>query len=231
MKKGDSKGGQKIKDIPKIDRPREKLARVGPDALGNTELLAVILGSGTKQQNVLNVAGKILKKYGAGNLTKLSVNELKKNPGIGHTKACQLVAMFEFCRRTLSDHGEIEDNISCPQDVYDLTKEIRKLKKEHFVVLYLNAKNRVIKKETVSIGTLNASLVHPREVFEPAVGASTANIILVHNHPSGDLEPSQDDVGLTERLVGAGEIMGIEVLDHIIIGAKGFLSMKEKNFI
>jgi len=231
MKRGKSRGRLGIKDMPKIDRPREKLAKAGPDALCNTELLAVILGSGTKKQDVMNIAGKLLKKYGANNLKKLSLSELKKNDGIGRTKACQLVAMFEFCRRTLSDHGDTEDNISCPQDVYNLTKEIRKLKKEHFVVLYLNAKNWIIKKETVSIGTLNASLVHPREVFEPAVGASAANIILAHNHPSGDLEPSQDDIDLSERLIESGRIMGIEVLDHIIVSVKGFLSMKEKNLI
>jgi len=231
MKRGKSRGRLGIKDMPKIDRPREKLAKVGPDALCSTDLLAVILGSGTKQENVVNIAGKLLRKYGTENFTKLSVNELRQNPGIGHTKACQLVAMFEFCRRILSDQKDIEDSINCPRDVYNLTKEIKRLKKEHFVVLYLNAKNRVIKKETVSIGILNTSLVHPREVFEPAVAVSAANIILVHNHPSGDLEPSRDDVGLTERLISAGEIMGIEVLDHVIIGAKGFLSMKEKSFI
>jgi len=221
----------KIKDIPKVDRPREKLAKLGPDALSNTELLAIILGSGTKEQNVLRVSERILKKYGGNNLLSLSFEDLKQNSGIGHAKACQLVAAFELYKRLSPDGKGDEETINCPQDVYSFSKEIKSLRKEHFIVIYLNAKNKIIKKETISIGTLNSSLVHPREVFQPAVGESAASVILVHNHPSGDLEPSQDDLALTKRLCEAGKIMGIEVLDHIIIGTKGFLSLKERNLM
>lgn len=221
----------KIKDIPKVDRPREKLTKLGPDALSNTELLAIILGSGTKEQNVIRVSERLLKKYGGNNLLDLSFDELKQNTGIGYAKACQLVAAFELSKRLSLDRDGDEETINCPQNVYDLNKGIKNHKKEHFVVIYLNAKNRILRRETVSIGILNSSLVHPREVFQPAVSESAASVILVHNHPSGDLEPSQDDIALTKRLTEAGKIMGIEVLDHVIIGTKGFLSMKEKNLM
>jgi DNA repair protein RadC len=223
--------GSKIRDLPRVDRPREKLIELGREALSNTELLAIIIGSGTKEENAISIARRLLKKYGNRNLVGLSREELAKNPGIGKVRSCQLVAAFELSGRLSGEKEEADDSIGCPQDVYNLTKSIRNLKKEHFVAVYLNAKNRMIKKETVSIGTLNSSLVHPREVFQPAVALFAASIILVHNHPSGDLEPSEEDVSLTRRLIEAGRIMGIDILDHVIIGSGGFLSMKERNLM
>jgi len=223
--------GRTLKDLPLVDRPREKLQRLGSAALNDTELLAILLGSGTKDMNVLELAGRLLKRHGGKALPKLSVDELKAIKGVGVAKACQLVACFELARRLLAKEDEGEAVIREPQDAYTLTKDLQAAKKEHFVVLYLDARNKVLKKETISIGTLTASLVHPREVFQPAVGLSAASVILVHNHPSGHTEPSQDDLALTRRLVEAGKLMGIEVLDHLIVGHKKFLSLKEAGLL
>ncbi|MFN3476453.1 MAG: RadC family protein [Candidatus Methylomirabilales bacterium] len=219
----------RVKELPKVDRPREKLRRLGPSALTNTELLALILGSGTKGANVLEVAERLLKKYGGERLVEISLTELSTNRGVGKAKASKLIACFELARRLLK--REEDEVIKGPEEVYELTKEIRTAKKEHVVALYLDARNRVLRKETISIGSLTANLVHPREVFQPAVGLSAASVILVHNHPSGDPTPSQDDLALTRRLMEAGRIMGIEVLDHVIVGAKRFLSLKEEGLL
>ncbi len=221
----------RIREIPLVDRPRERLIKHGPGALNNTELLAIILGSGTKGEGVLTVAERLLKKHGTEGLFQMGLEELMENKGLGRAKACQLVACFELTRRLLLKEEGKETVIKGPEDAYEATKEIRVLKKEHFLALYLNARNQLIKKETISIGSLNANIVHPREVFYPAVGESAASVILVHNHPSGDTEPSRDDINLTRRLVEAGRIMGIEVLDHIIVGDKRYSSLKEKGYI
>lgn len=212
-----------------MDRPREKLRRLGPSALTNTELLALILGSGTRGANVLEVAERLLKKYGGERLVEVSLTELSTNRGVGKAKASTLIACFELARRLFK--REEDEVIKGPEEVYELTKEIRTAKKEHVVALYLDARNRILKKETISIGSLTANIVHPREVFQPAVGLSAASVILVHNHPSGDPTPSQDDLALTRRLLEAGRIMGIEVLDHVIVGAKRFLSLKEEGLL
>jgi len=182
----------KIKDLPKIERPREKLIKYGPGHLTNSELLAIILRSGKKGENVVELANKILKKYKAENLPNLYLK---------------------------------------PEDVWKELKDIRDHKKEHFIIFFLDSRNQEIKREVVSIGSLNASLVHPREVFEPAVKNLAAQVILAHNHPSGDTEPSEDDLALNKRLEGAGKILGIEVVDHIIVGQKGYLSFKEKGLM
>jgi DNA repair protein RadC len=221
----------RMKDIPHVDRPRERLIKLGPDALRDSELLAVIIGSGTRGYNALRVAQKLLKKYSGQELCKATVKELQSNQGVGEARACQLTAAFEFSRRfLLQDDGETVI-IRTPSDVYKATYELRKAKKEYLLALYLNARNRLIKKEIISIGSLNANIVHPREVFEPAVAVAAASLILVHNHPSGQPDPSDDDISLTKRLVLAGEIMGIEILDHIIVGEKDFVSIKEKGLM
>lgn len=220
-----------LKEMPKVDRPRERLAQRGPSALSNTELLAILLGSGTRGANVLQVAERLLKKYGGDKLPDLSLEELSTNQGVGRAKASQLVACFELGRRLFRREEKEEAGIRGPEDVYHLTKEIQAVKKEHFVVLYLDARNRVLGKETISIGSLTANIVHPREVFQPAVAHSAAGVVLVHNHPSGDPSPSQDDLALTRRLVEASRIMGIEVLDHVIVGAKTFLSMRDEGLM
>lgn len=220
---------RKIKDLPKIERPREKLIQYGPSHLSNSELLAIILRSGKKGENVIDLANKILKKYKAENLSSLSFGELRAFPGLGPAKACEILACFELGKRLLK--GKIASLYLRPEDIWKELKDIREHKKEHFIIFYLDSRNQEIKREVISVGSLNANLVHPREVFEPAVKNLAAQIILAHNHPSGDTEPSEDDLGLNKRLVEAGKVLGIEVIDHIIIAKNGYLSFKEKGIL
>lgn len=219
----------KIKDIPRIERPREKLVKYGPGKLSNSELLAILLGTGIKGTNVIQLANKILKKFGGNKITDLSCEDLKKISGLGPVKACEIVACFELGKRLLKDKKAIL--ILSPEAVWQELKDIRDHKKEHFVVFYLDTRNQIIKKEIISIGSLNANLVHPREVFEPAVKNLAAQIIVAHNHPSGDIEPSNDDIEITKRLVESGRILGIEIIDHIIVTRNGFLSFSERKLI
>lgn len=219
----------KIKELPKIERPREKLIHYGPGRLSNSELLAILLRSGKKGENVVDLANKILKKYKAENLPNLSYDEFRNFPGLGPAKACEIVACFELGKRLLKDK---KSNLYLnPQDVWKELKDIRDNKKEHFIIFYLDTRNQEIKREIISIGSLNASLVHPREVFEPAVKHLAAQVILAHNHPSGNPEPSEDDLEINKRLVESGKILGIEVIDHIIVTKNGYLSFKEKGLI
>lgn len=220
---------QKIKDLPKIERPREKLIQYGPAHLSNSELLAIILRSGKKGENVIDLANKILKKFKAENLPEVSFDELKEFPNLGPAKACEILACFELGKRLLK--GKIAGLYLRPEDVWKELRDIRDHKKEHFIIFFLDSRNQEIKREIISVGSLNANLVHPREVFEPAVKNLAAQVILAHNHPSGDPEPSEDDLELNKRLVEAGKILGIEVIDHIIIGKAGFLSFKEKGLL
>ncbi|MCH7761159.1 DNA repair protein RadC [candidate division TA06 bacterium] len=220
----------KFRDMPRVDRPREKLKNHGVEVLTDTELLAILLSTGRKGESVLKVADRLLRRSGKKGLANVSLKELEEIPGVGLAKASKLIAAFELGRRLLLPPEE-EEVLTSPKDVYKLAREIRKAKKEHFIVFYLNTRNRVIQKETISIGNLNASIVHPREVFEPALRDSAASVILVHNHPSGDTTPSDDDIQLTRRMVKAGEIMGIEVLDHLIIGEKGYVSLKDQGLM
>jgi len=219
----------KIKDLPKIDRPREKLEKYGPEKLSDSELLAILLGTGSKGVNVVELSNKILKKFSKSGLAKANFKELKNTFGLGSAKACEIIACFELGQRLLKNKKSVL--IISPQDVFKETKDIRDNKKEHFVIFYLDTRNQEIKREIISIGTLNANLVHPREVFEPAIKNNAAQIIVAHNHPSGDTEPSEDDLIITKKLVEAGKILGIEVLDHIIVTKNTFISLKEKNLI
>lgn len=216
-----------IPGVADVDMPREKLERLGPEALRNEELLAILLRTGYEGRNVLEVARAILRKHSPGELMEMGLEALTDIKGIGRAKAAGLVATFEFSRRALDQGMGIAPSISRPVDAVGLLADIKDRRKEHFVAVFLNARNQVICREDVSVGSLNASLVHPREVFAPAVGSSAASVILAHNHPSGDVTPSREDIELTRRMVQAGEIMGIDVLDHIIVGANRFLSMKE----
>ena len=218
-----------IKNIPKIDRPREKLIQYGPEKLSNSELLALLLRSGNKDENAIEVAGKILKKFGAKELPNLNFKDLKKIPGLGPAKACEIIACFELGKRLLKDKKA--QIFLTPKEIWEELKDLRNHKKEHFVIFYLDSRNQEIKRETISIGSLNANLVHPREVFEPAVRNLTAQIILAHNHPSGDPTPSEDDLEITKRLVESGKILGIEVIDHIIVAKNDFFSFKERKLI
>ena len=216
----------KIKDLPKIDRPREKLEKYGPEKLSNPELLAILLGSGQKGINVVELSKRILSKFSGDGLSKADIKELKNTFGLGNAKACEIVACFELGRRFLQNKQSAL--LLSPRDVWEELKDIRDNKKEHFVIFFLDSRNQEIKREIISIGSLNANLVHPREVFEPAVRYLAAQIIVAHNHPSGDPEPSKDDLEVTKRLVETGKILGIDIMDHIIVAKTSHFSFKEK---
>jgi len=218
-----------IRDLARVERPREKLIHYGPARLSNRELLAIILRTGGKNENALDLAGRVIRNCKSENLPLVSYAEIRKISGIGPAKACEILACFELGRRLLK--GKVSSLFLKPEDVWKELKDIRELKKEHFVIFYLDSRNQEIKREIISVGSLNASLVHPREVFEPAVKNLAAQVILAHNHPSGNPEPSRDDLEINRRLVEAGKILGIEVIDHIIVTATGYLSFKEKNLI
>ena len=219
----------RIKDIAKENRPRERLLKHGPAVLSESELLAIILQKGTKQENVIDVSNRLISKYGLDKLSELSLKELQEINGIGPAKAMQIMALFEFNKRhNLAVKIKETVTIKKPEDVYNyFVDELKDKKKEHFYTLLLNSKNKIIKKELISVGTLDTSLVHPREIFKEAIKNSAAGIILVHNHPSGDPEPSQEDEEISERLFDAGELLNIKVLDHVIIGKDKYHSFKE----
>ncbi|MEK7103067.1 MAG: DNA repair protein RadC [Patescibacteria group bacterium] len=218
----------KIKDLQKIELPREKLEKYGPTKLSDHELLAVLLGSGIEGVNVLELSKKIIALINKIGITKITLDDLLEIKGLGPAKALQIIAVLELGKRFNNDK-KIE--VLSPDDVWKLCADIRESKKEHFVAFYLNTQNQLIEKQIISIGTLNTSLVHPREVFEPAVALHAASVIVAHNHPSGATDPSDDDRLVTKRLVEAGSLMGIEVLDHIIVTNDTFLSFKEKGII
>ncbi len=219
----------KLKDLPKIDRPREKLEKYGPEKLSNSELLAILLGTGTKGINVVELSNKILKKFSGIGLASATFRDLKSTFGLGAAKACEIVASFELGRRLLQNKQSAL--LLTPQDVWNELKDIRDNKKEHFLVFFLDSRNQEIKREVISVGTLNANLVHPREVFEPAIRHSAAQVIIAHNHPSGDPKPSTADLEITKRLTEAGKLMGIEVADHIIITKNSYISFREERLI
>ena len=222
-----------MKDVPSEDRPRERLMKIGAEALSHAELLAILLRTGTKRESAVLLASRILKECGSlRGLVDMSVEELTSIRGIGPAKAVQLRAGIELGRRLARSAGGEAPFIRKPSDAADLMmEELRYLKKEHFVCLFLNTKNQVIARETLSVGTLNASLVHPREVFRAAIKCSSASLICVHNHPSGDPTPSPEDVAMTRRLIEAGELVGIDVLDHLVIGDNRFISLKEQGYM
>ena len=211
--------------------PRERLARLGPEVLRDEELLAPILGTGYRGRNVLEVARAILEAHPATELMGMDPGCLAGLKGMGRARAAQLVAAIELVKRGLNRGLGVLPLVSGPAEVVPLLAEIKDQRREHFLCLYLNARNQVVHKEVISIGSLSASIVHPREVFRVALQHAVASIILAHNHPSGDVSPSKDDLELTRRLVKAGELMGIEVLDHLIIGAEQFLSLKEQGLM
>lgn len=219
----------KIKDLPKIDRPREKLEKYGPERLLNSELLAILLRTGSEGVNVVELANKILKKFSGVGLVKASVKELKNTFGLGAAKACEVAACFELGRRLLQNKQSAL--LLSPQDVWEQLKDIRDNKKEHFVIFFLDARNQEIKREIISVGSLNANLVHPREVFEPAVRHLAAQVIIAHNHPAGDSSPSQEDLEITKQLVEAGKLLGIEVKDHVIVSKTNLFSFKEHKLL
>ncbi len=220
-----------IHDLPITERPRERLQKLGVDALSAQEILALILGRGIAGESVMVTAQRLLSQFGnLKGIANASVEELSQVKGIGVAKASQIKAAFELANR-LEGYAEAGEKplVKTPEDVLNLVRSrLKSKKKEYFLALLLNTRNQLIKVAEISVGSLDSSIVHPREVFKEAISASAASVIFAHNHPSGDPTASEDDIKLTKRLVEAGEIVGIEVLDHIIIGDKNYLSLKRE---
>lgn len=223
----------KIMDLPENERPRERLFRYGAEVLSNSELLAIILRSGTAKENILSLSNKLLKLNGGLNgLLNLNVEQLLQIDGIGMAKAVQLVALGELTKRFGTYKSGDTYSISKPKDAAVLVmQEMKSLNKEVLKVILLNTKNVVIRIIDVSVGSLNSSIVHPREVFHSAILSHSASIIICHNHPSGDPTPSTEDINITHRLKECGKIIGIDLLDHIIIGDEIYVSLKEKGIL
>jgi len=219
-----------IKDLPIDERPRERLAHAGEGALSTTELLAIILRTGVGGESVLDMATRLISRYGGlPGLARASFAELKAEKGLGPAKTAQLKAALELGRRMLLAAPEDQFIVRSPADVAQLLiAEMAHLEQEHFRVLYLNTRNRLLGIETVYVGSLNASHIRVSEVFREAIKRNCAAIIIAHNHPSGDPTPSPEDVEVTRRLVEAGKLLDIEVLDHLIIGQQRFVSLRER---
>jgi DNA repair protein RadC len=222
-----------IKALPEEQRPRERMARVGPEALSDAELLAILLRTGWSRESALELAQRLLARpRGLRYLAQVSLEELAAVKGVGPAKAAQVKAAVELGRRLSRAAQAGRPQVRSPADVAALVMEdMRYLDREHFRTLSLNTKNQLVHLDTISVGSLNSSLVHPREVFKRAVMHSAAAVILVHNHPSGDPAPSAEDVEVTRRLVQAGGILGIAVLDHVIIGDGRYVSLKEEGLL
>ena len=222
----------KFKELPKDQRPREKLIKYGPDVLENGELMAIILNTGYRGETVLDLSHRIIKEYGSKAISQeKNVARLIETLNIPPVKACQIVACFELGRRFFKEEPTKLPTIRGPEDAYKYLEDMRKFKKEQFRGLYLNTRNKIIHDEVISIGTLTANLVHPREVFQPAIEYLAAGIIIAHNHPSGDPSPSEDDLKVTKQMVKVGKTTGIEVLDHIIIASERYVSLKDAGFM
>ncbi len=220
----------RIRDLPEEDKPREKLRKHGPAALKNYELMAVILGKGTKREGILELSQRIMDQYGEQAIfTEGDVGKIEKVLGLSPVQACQVVAAFELGKRLFGRPTEVF--LRSPEEVFEYAKDMARLKQEHLRGLYLDTRNRLIRDEVITIGTLNESLAHPREIFHPAVETHAAAIILVHNHPSGDPFPSRDDIELTKQIYEASRLMEIEILDHVIVGNKRYYSLKENTEI
>ncbi|QOR65693.1 DNA repair protein RadC [Cytobacillus suaedae] len=222
-----------IRDFPHDERPRERLLSEGSSNLSNQELLAILLRTGTKKESVLQLSNRLLNHFEGLRLLKdASVEEITAIKGIGQVKAVQIMASIELGRRIGRLQYEDRYVIRSPEDgAKYVMDDMRFLSQEHFVCLYLNTKNQVLHRQTIFIGSLNASIVHPREVYKEAFRRSAASIICIHNHPSGDPAPSREDIEVTKRLAECGKILGIELLDHLIIGEHKYVSLKEKGYV
>lgn len=221
-----------VHDLPLSERPRERLFKLGSEALSAQEILALILGRGIKDESVMVTSQKLISRFGGlKGVANASLEELTQTKGIGLAKAAQIKAALELSKRLEADVGEKPQQVlKSPEDVAAVMRSKSKgKKKEHFWVICLDTRNRLISWKQVSVGSLDTSIVHPREVFKEAISSSAASVIFVHNHPSGDPEPSKEDVELTKRLAKAGEIIGIDVLDHIIVCDSSYLSLKTSN--
>jgi DNA repair protein RadC len=220
----------RLAEMPRALQPREKLLRDGPRALGHAELLAVVLGSGLKGRNVLAVAEGIVRRHGLERLAKLGLGDWQSNAGVARAQACRLMALFELGRRVFERRDDAA-RVSCPAEVHAQVRDLRRARKEHLVGLYLDAQNHLIARETLSIGSLNTTRTHPREVLNPAIRHLALGFVLVHNHPSGALQPSQDDIEFTRAIRRASDLMGIELYDHLIVASGGYTSLKERGLL
>ncbi len=223
----------RVKDLAKEEKPREKLMAHGAAALSAAELLAVVLGTGSGGEDVLQMSSRVLKDYGSRAVAQETrPQHLMDSLGIPRVKACQLVACFELGRRFAQPDAGVYPAIRSPEDVYDYVRDdMRGLRKEQFRGLYLNTRNKLVHDEVITVGTATANLVHPREVFQPALEHLAAAIIVVHNHPSGDPSASEDDISITRRLAEVARVMDIDFLDHVIVGKKGFVSLKQQGIL
>jgi len=221
-----------IREMPEDERPRERLLKYGPEALSNAELLAIILRTGSRKENVVNMCSRIFSEYSLKRLSQANIKQLMQIHGIGAAKAAQIAAVFELARKLEGFTDEPKRRIRSPADVYSLLyPKMREHKRERLVALLLDTKNHVLREEIISIGSLNANIVHPREVFKAALMESCASVILSHNHPSGDPTPSREDIAVTEKLVEGGKLLGIDVLDHIVIGDGRYVSLKDEGYV
>lgn len=226
-----------IHDLPKSERPRERLKKLGPNSLSAQELLALILGRGVRGESVSMTAQKLLSYFGSlEGIMNASLEDLQSVKGLGLAKASQLKACFEIARRVFTKSEIAEEikqkKITSAQEIYGLIRsKISNYAKEHLVVLSFDTRNKFLGMDTISVGILNANLIHPRETFDAAIRRHAAHIVVAHNHPSGDPEPSEDDLEITKRLVESGKILGIEITDHIIVTKNRFFSFKERKLI
>lgn len=217
---------KRIKDLPEFKRPREKLLERGPEALSDAELLAILLRTGVQGKSALDLAKAILESA-KESLPRWGVEELCQIPGVGSAKACQIVAAFELARRFSQRERHV---IKEPKDALPYVQQIADKKQEYFLCLTLNGAGEVIQTRIVTVGLLNSSQVHPREVFADAIADRAAAIIVAHNHPSGQLQPSPEDLAITRRLCEAGQLLGIELLDHLIVTKTGWLPLRREGY-
>jgi DNA repair protein RadC len=213
----------KITELKKTELPREKMEKYGAKRLRNFELIAIVLGSGIKGCNVLELARKIEKLIIQKSASNITLEDLLKIRGLGKTKSIQVLAIISLVGRLGSEQ---HSNALSIRDVWNLCSDFRSSKKEHVVAFYLDTQHRLIERRIISVGTLDASLIHPREVFEPALQLSAAALVLAHNHPSGSVEPSDDDIAITKRIADAGDLLGITFIDHIIVSDKEFRTIE-----
>ncbi len=221
----------KIKDLPKHKRPREKLSERGAESLSDAELLAILIRTGRTGKSALDIAKEAMKKYPLSKLLSTAQKELIVIKGLGNTKAITIKAALELGRRAVGSFSDSLPILSSVKETVAQLADLRGKQKEYFVVLYLNARKQLVHKEIVSIGALTETLAHPREVFEPAIRLFASSVILAHNHPSKNMEVSEADIKLTEKLIQSGTILDIEVLDHIILTDNGYISFKEKGLL
>lgn len=217
-----------IRDLPDEERPREKMLAHGPSLLTSKELLAIVLEKGTRREGVLEMTERIVREYGERNvLVRVDVKALSRDFNVPINKAMQIVAVGELGRRFFEHNRNGAPVIRTAKDAFEYASDMRALKKEHLRGIFLNSHYQVVHDEIISIGTVDANIVHPREVFRPAISCSAAGIVLIHNHPSGILEPSAEDRRVTKQIKEAGELIGIELVDHLIVCKEGFKSITD----